>query len=240
MQNIDYDINIIIQMLIYAGFSGITVFFGGLISKFVGDKLNEQVNHFLVAFGGGIILAALALVLIPKGMEKLDLSTIIILFIVGGISFLILDEKLERGGSQVSQLLAMLLDFVPEAIALGATFATDKNTGILLAIFIGLQNLPESFNSYKDLINSGFKSKKALLILFFLSFSGVIGAIIGHQFLSDKPEFTSGLMIFASSGILYLVFQDIAPNVRLKNSWIPPLGANIGFLIGIIGEKLIK
>ncbi len=46
-------------------------------------------------------------------------------------------------------------------------------------------------------------------------------------------------MTFASGGILYLIFQDIAPNVALKKTWLPALGANLGFLIGIIGEKLI-
>jgi ZIP family zinc transporter len=57
--------------------------------------------------------------------------------------------------------------------------------------------------------------------------------------LSDLPKVTAGIMTFASGGILYLIFQDIAPNVRLKRSWIPALGANLGFLIGIIGDKLI-
>ena len=47
-------------------------------------------------------------------------------------------------------------------------------------------------------------------------------------------------MVFASGGILYLIFQDIAPNVKLKRAWIPALVANLGFLIGIIGEKLIQ
>ena len=47
-------------------------------------------------------------------------------------------------------------------------------------------------------------------------------------------------MVFASGGILYLIFQDIAPNVSQKKSWLPALGANLGFLVGMIGEKLIQ
>ena len=73
----------------------------------------------------------------------------------------------------------MMLDFIPKAIALGAIFATDSKTSILLAIFIGKQYLPESFNCYQNLIRSGMKSKKALTILFALSFSGVLGALLG-------------------------------------------------------------
>lgn len=34
----------------------------------------------------------------------------------------------------------MLLDFVPEAVSLGAVFAVNPKMGILLAIFIAAQN----------------------------------------------------------------------------------------------------
>ena len=150
-----------------------------------------------------------------------------------------MDKKIEQSGSKYSQLIAMLLDFIPEALALGAIFATDRKTGILLAVFIGLQNLPESFNSYQDLTANTFKPKKALSILFLLSFMGIIGATTGFYLLSDLPQITAGIMTFAGGGILYLIFQDIAPSVKLKKTWIPALGANLGFLIGIIGDKLI-
>ena len=63
--------------------------------------------------------------------------------------------------------------------------------------------------------------------------------MLGHFFLSESPEVTAFLMVFASGGILYLLFQDIIPDSKLKNSWIPSLGATLGFVIGMIGEKII-
>ncbi|MCH4822477.1 ZIP family metal transporter [Gramella lutea] len=235
----------IFRIILYSAFSGITVFFGGLLSKyfkekFKGNRKKSEILHFIIAFAGGILIAAIALVLVPHGLENLSLFLLILAFASGGIIFFLIDKKLEKSGSKLSQLLAMLLDFVPEAIALGALFATSEKTGILLAFFIGLQNLPESFNSYRDLIKTGFSVKKSLLILFILSFAGIIGALLGHLFLRDLPQVTSFLMVFASGGILYLIFQDIAPNVKLKRTWVPALGANLGFLIGMIGEKLIQ
>ncbi|MCP4264037.1 MAG: divalent cation transporter, partial [Candidatus Brocadiaceae bacterium] len=111
--------------------------------------------------------------------------------------------------------------------------------GLLLAIFIGLQNLPESFNSYLDLRKSGYTSGKCLFILFLLSFTGVIAAISGHYLLSNIPKLTASLMLFSSGGILYLIFQDIAPMSKLKNTWFPALGASFGFLVGMIGQKIL-
>lgn len=235
----------VLRIILYSAFSGLTVFIGGLLSKYFREKVKDnkeksEINHFIVAFGGGILIGAIALVLVPHGLKNLSLLLLVLAFISGAVIFFLVDKKLEKSGSKLSQLLAMLLDFIPEAIALGAIFATDEKTGILLAFFIGLQNLPESFNSFKDLVSNDFSSKKSLFILFFLSFSGIAGALLGHFFLRDLPQVTSFLMVFASGGILYLIFQDIAPNVKLKRSWIPALGANLGFLIGMIGEKLIQ
>ena len=162
-----------------------------------------------------------------------------ILFLAGAITFFFLDRHIEIKGGEFSQLWAMLMDFVPEAIALGAVFATDHSLGLLLAIYIGLQNLPESFNSYLDLRNSGYTSKKCLLIFLSLSFSGIFATILGYVLLSNMPQLTASLMLFSSGGILYLIFQDIAPMSKLEKSWFPALGVNFGFLAGMIGQKIL-
>ena len=234
----------LIKIIGYSFFSGITVFLGGFLSKlferyFREGLIKEEIIHTSVAFGGGIIMAAVAFVLVPKGINELSLTPIVIIFLSGAISFFFLDRYIEKKGGTISQLLAMLMDFVPEAIALGAVFATDHNLGLLLAIFIGLQNFPESFNSYIDLRNSGYTSKKCLLILFFLSFSGTLAAVSGNLLLSNMPQLTASLMLFSSGGILYLIFQDIAPMSKLQKNWYPALGASFGFLVGIIGQKLL-
>jgi ZIP family zinc transporter len=46
-------------------------------------------------------------------------------------------------------------------------------------------------------------------------------------------------MLFSAGGILYLIFQDIAPLAKIKNRWEPALGASLGFLLGMIGTKLL-
>lgn len=232
------------NIILYSGFSGITVFIGGLLARafkhrVVDSPVKEEISHTIVAIGGGIILSAVALVLLPQGMEQLNLGELLISFGIGAALFYYIDKLLAKKGGKLATLLAMCMDFFPEAIALGAVFAKDYSTAILLAVFIGLQNLPEAFNSYRDMVVSGFSEKKTLIIFFILSFSGIIAALAGHIFLSNYPKVTSHLMMFASGGILYLIFQDIAPESKLKNSYATSLGATLGFAIGMIGEKLI-
>jgi len=232
------------EVILFSFLSGITVFIGALFSYYfeqnVQNKiLKDRIIHFLVAFGTGIMLSAIAFVLLPKGMENLDILTSSSIFISGAIAFYFLDSYIQKSNTNISQVLAMLLDFIPESIALGALFVYDHEVGILLALFIGLQNLPESFNSYIDLRRSRFSIKSSLILLFFLSFIGVIFSSLGYFFLDDKIEVTSGLMLFASGGILYLIFQDIAPSIKTKNSRFIAMGVNLGFVIGMFGEALI-
>ncbi len=46
-------------------------------------------------------------------------------------------------------------------------------------------------------------------------------------------------MLFAAGGILYLTFEDIAPQARLKDHRSPALGVIAGFLVGIVGQMLL-
>ncbi len=232
------------QLILFSGFAGITVLIGGLFAYYFNHHVKEsaikyEITHTISSFGAGIILSAIALVLIPSGMEELELFPLIIAFLSGALIFMSIDLQLSKKGGQTATLLAMMMDFIPESIALGAVFASDNNSATLLAIFIGLQNLPEAFNSYRDLVMSGFTSKKTLTIFFFLSFFGIIGALLGHFLLSDSPTITAFLMTFASGGILYLIIQDIIPESKLDNNYFVSIGAVLGFLVGIIGEKII-
>ena len=91
---------------------------------------------------------------------------------------------------------------------------------------------------FLDLKNR-YSTKKCLIILFFLSFSGVISALLGYQFLYNIPTLIGALMLFSSGGIIYLIFQDIAPLSKLSKNWIPALEACLGFLVGMIGLKML-
>ena len=232
------------ELILFSGFAGITVFIGGILANFFNHHIKEspvkyEITHTLMSFGAGVILSALALVLIPTGMEELDLLAMAFSFLLGAVLFMLIDQYLAKKGGKTATLLAMMMDFIPESIALGAVFAIKPNMAILLAVFIGLQNLPEAFNSFRDLVQSGFTTKKTFIIFFFLSFFGIIGALIGHFLLSDYPDLTAHLMTFASGGILYLLIQDIIPESKLDKNYLTSLGATLGFLVGIIVEKIV-
>lgn len=222
--------------------AGLALFLGGAIAhleKTAETETKSAVIHGIVAFGGGILVAAIAFALTPEGIAVLDPVSLAAAFCAGGIVFCGIDARMSKHGGTKAQFMAMLMDFVPEAITLGAVFEHNRRLGLLLAAFIGAQNLPEGFNAFREIVNAGMERRTALRILLAASLLGPLAAWSGHYFLRGHGKLTAAIMIFASGGILYLIFQDIAPLSKMQRHWAPPLGAVFGFVVGLLGTKLL-
>lgn len=235
--------NDLLLVLILTFIAGITIPLGALIALIENIRpswLENELRHSVLAFGGGALFASIALVLIPEGIKNQSIIFISIFFSLGGICFMVLDRWLSKSKLKASNLIAMMSDFIPEAMALGAIFTTSRSKGILLSVLIAIQNLPEAFNAYREMQASkkSVSSKKIIFAFFLLAFLGPICGLLGYYYLSNYKDTISAIMLFSSGGILYIVFQDIAPQVKLKKAWGPPLGAIFGFLIGLIGHSL--
>ncbi len=233
---------VLFVMLLAFG-AGVAMPLGALVARFEhfrSNWLEQEFRHGVMAFGAGTLLSAVALVLVPTGIENLSPINASLAFIAGGFGFMALDILLYRLNTPASQLAAMLADFIPESIALGATFMIHQESALLLAVIIALQNLPEGFNAYRELReNDDYSSKKIISLFFAMAFLGPLAAVVGLYFLVDAPVSLSALMLFAAGGILYSIFQDIAPKVALKKHWLPPMGAILGFVLGMFGAMLV-
>lgn len=194
--------------------------------------------QWIVAFGGGALMCAVALVLVPEGLHLVPAPWSIAIFAMGGIVFYLLDRFVEKGAGKGGMLLAMLLDYLPEAMALGAMLATFPETALLLAVMIFLQNLPEGFASFAEICTEPEKSGRFLLLFVLLAATGPLAAWLGLSVLSDQPIILGSVMLFAGAGVLYLVFQDVAPKAHVEGHWSPALGAVAGFTLGLLGHVL--
>jgi len=233
-----------VQLIAYPAAAGGCVLAGALLASLERIRpawLEREFRHFVIAFGGGVLLAAVCLVLLPQGIGAVDHpAAVMAWFAAGGLAFFGLERALARRQHEAPQFLATLLDFVPESLALGGALAAGAPGGLLLALLIGLQNLPEGFNSYRELVVlGGNRPRRVLLLMALLIPIGPAFALAGHWLFASSPALLGAVTLFASGGILYLIFQDIAPQARLKNHWFPALGAVGGFGLGLLGELLI-
>ncbi|MCP9889326.1 hypothetical protein KBY96_15525 [Cyanobium sp. ATX 6A2] len=232
----------ITTIILASWFAGLAAFAGGVIAWATNGKntvRKREVTHGIIAFGGGILIVAVAFALLPKAMIVLSPAGLGAAFCAGGLFFCFLDARLSRRGDTKAQFMAMLIDFLPEALALGAVFGQDHRLGVLLAAFIGAQNLPEGFNAFREMTSVGIRSRVAVMTLLAVSLLGPVAAATGYFFLRDQVQLTAFIMTFAGGGIMYLIFQDIAPQSKIRQHWIPALGGVLGFAVGMIGKQLV-
>lgn len=233
-----------LQILTLTLLAGMTMPLGALIAcrEHIHPRwLETELRHTVLAFGAGALLAAVALVLVPEGMRGLPPGLVALCFAAGGVAFMLVDRMLAIHRTAASQAIDMLLDYIPETLALGAAVALGSPSGLLLALLMALQNLPEGFNAYRELRRASHLSNRHILVLFSLiALLGPLAGFSGYLWLAPHHQVVGAIMLFASGGILHSVFQDIAPQIRLERHWSPPLGAVAGFLTGMLGQSLLQ
>jgi len=217
---------------------------GGLLASIEHIRpkwLENELRHFIIAFGGGLLLGAAFEVLLPKGSEMVGHPTAAILaFLAGGFLIFLLERSLGLHRHEAPQLTGMLVDFIPETIALGGLAATEPRLAMVLALVIGLQNLPEGFNAYRDLASSRSVPRgKVLRYMAWLVPIGPAAGLLAHYGLGEHPRTLGTIMLMAAGGIVYLMFQDIAPQSKLRRAWAPPLGAVLGVGATLLAERLM-
>ena len=230
-------------LLLWTALAGLCILLGAALARVervLPGWLDKELRHFVVALGGGVLVGAVALVLVPDGVERLPspvAATAVLL--AGGAAFMTLDRYQAKRHRAAPQFIAMGADFLPEALALGGMFAAGADGAVLLAILIGLQNLPEGFNSWRELaghVRPGAAVRRMLV----LALLGPACGVIGWLWLADRDLVLGAIMLFSAGGILYLTFQDIAPQVPMKRHWTPPLGAVLGFAMALVSELAFR
>jgi ZIP family zinc transporter len=234
-----------LAIVVYTAAAGACIPLGGALASIARIHprwLEKEFRHFVIALGGGVLLAAVVFVLLPSGMKFVgEPVAVLFWFLLGGGAFFLLERAMGLKRRESPQFLAMLLDYVPESLALGGIVASGGAEATLLAMLIGLQNVPEGFNAYRELAASRrFSRGEVLARMLLLVPVGPVLGVLGGWFLSSRTDVLGAVMLFSAGGILYLIFQDIAPQSRLDRHWFPPLGAVCGVAVGLFGHLLIS
>ena len=233
----------LVELLLWTALAGACIPVGAGLAQIEQIRprwLEQEFRHFVIAFGGGVLVGAVALVLVPEGIARLPQpAAATALLLAGGAAFMAIDRRQAKRRRSAPQFIAMAADFLPESLALGGMFAAHAEGAVLLAVLIGLQNLPEGFNAWRELARE-IRRSVALRRMLLLALLGPVCGAIGWFWLADQDAVLGAIMLFAAGGILYLTFQDIAPQSHLERHWTPPLGAVLGFALALAGKLVFN
>ena len=230
-----------IEALLLATAAGLTIPLGAAIAFFDlthPSWTKDAVRHGFLAFGAGVLLAAVSLVLLPEGERHAPAWVVFVSFVGGGMLFWLIDAVVSKFGP-MGQLIALLVDYLPEAIALGALLALGQ-TGYAIALMIALQNLPEAFNAFHAMGGKdAHRDQKLLWIYAGFVLLGPLSAFIGMAYLSEMTTLLGIITTVAAGGIVFLVVQDVIPDAHMKKQRAPALGAVFGFALGLAGHLFL-
>ncbi len=248
MENILYSIGGILIPFIGTSFGSSFVFF---MKKNMSDKFNK----LIVGFAAGVMIAASVWSLILPSVEMaenqgkiswLPASVGILL----GVIFLIfinkMAEKVEarKDGKKLNMLIfSVVLHNIPEGMAVGVCFAGflagDSGIALLeaivLAIGIGIQNIPEGAIISMPLQMEGVSKGKAFWYGVLSGIVEPIAALITVLLINIVVPILPYLLTFAAGAMLYVVIEELVPEIHEGDkSVLGAIGVTIGFIVMMV------
>lgn len=203
---------------------------------------SHQMRSLIQHFAAGVVLAALAVELLPEiGREHAQPWVLITAFAAGSLFMFgmkLLTDKLEAGSHAAGQnaktalpiglLVATLIDIATDGFIIGAGFASGGETGLILALGLSVELLFLGL----ALMSDALRGWKMIALTCLLGVEVFAFAVLGKWLLAGVSHDVLGAVLAASAAaLLYLVTEELlmeAHEVEEKNYAVLVLFA--GFL----------
>lgn len=224
-------------MLLVTGIAGAVTGLGAL-PVFFRTKVTHRTYDAALGLAAGIMIGASVFGLILPGMEVGGLGSVMLGVFVGGFALLVGNRAIphlharytgwrREGGtmtadteitSRVRRALliggAIVLHNAPEGLAMGVAFASGlEDVAFLLAIVIGLQNIPDGFAFAVPVGETGISNWNVLL---YTTLSGLgpqlAAAVFGFFLVSIATGVFPVAAGFAAGAMIAVVFREMIPS----------------------------
>lgn len=192
---------------------------GGTLSIFT--KPSSAFKSITLHFAAGVVFSVVAVELLPDMIKIHDPLMIVIGFIVGIGSMLIVKqvtEKIEAAeeSSAASNTLpwaalsAIGIDLLIDGILLGIGFAAGQKEGTLLAFALALECFSLGIAVITTIRTASINRGKMYMVLVGLGIVFLFGAVAGLFLLHNAPEkMMEFILSFGAAALLYLVTEEL-------------------------------
>ncbi len=227
-------------LLIGLGFIFICSTIGGFYPYIYKEEKQLKAISILMGFAAGVMLASSIWSLIVPAIEMSNSYIMVLIgFLIGVLLIVVLDIlslKTNRNINKVDKMyLAVSIHNIPEGIIVGLAFGVgvmngDLYSGALIALAIGIQNLPESIALSISLYNEIKDKKKTFLKTMFSGSLEVISGLIGFFLVVYMNNIISLFLSIAGGCMVYVVLSEMVPEAVEEDN----IGGRIGIIIGFI------
>lgn len=221
---------------------------GAAIAWFV--AVPPRIVAAIMAFGSGVLIAALAYSLVQEANDAGGLLPTIIGFAGGAVLYVGFASLLNRRGAQhrkrstelqssesdkpgsgTAIALGALLDGIPESIVLGLSLVGGGSLSVPIFAAILISNLPEGLSSTAGMKANGRSARYVFGVWGSIAIVTSASALFGYLFLQDaSPATIAVITTIAAGAILTMVSDTMIPEAFAENNLITGLIASLGFL----------
>jgi zinc transporter, ZIP family len=226
-------------------------------------RLPERIAATATAFGGGILLAAVALELVPEADAGAGAALTAAGLLGGTLLYVGADAWLSRDPSMRAQrrmghaaaagqpmgpmprdhaeaargesiAAGIFVDGVPESIALGLTIA-EGDVGVALLAGILLGNVVEAYGAAQPILAGGHTKRFALGLLGAIGLALALATVLGGTVLADaSDELIGTAQAIAAGAVLAVVSIAIVPHAFNEVSRTVATATVAGFIAGYL------
>ena len=230
---------------------------GGVLASLL-RRESPRGTSLLLSFTAGLMLAIVALDMVPEAIEASPWLPLTPLVLVGGfvVTYLLncwIDKSAHHQDENnphqcacghhdlhtagIVLAAAVALHNVPVGMAVGASVAVQGIclASVLAAVTIGLHNLPEGMSIAIPLLHDGSKTASAIAVAALSGVPTVLGALAGYLVGNQAPAALAAALALAGGAMLYVVFFELLPEAALqwRSRW-SILATVVGFALGVL------
>src|ERR671922_2562046 len=233
---------------------------GGLVAAAV--DLTARIAATITAFGGGTLLSAVALELVPEADAEAG-SALTALGLLGGtVLYVGVDAWLNRNeemklarrsmhaaasgramGMSSNQAAAtrgesiaagLFVDGVPESIAVGLTVA-EGEVGVALLAGVLIGNVVEAYGAAQPIVVGGRTKRFAVTLLTAIGFALAFATVLGGTVLADaSPDLVGTAQAVAAGAVLAVISIAVIPHAFEEVSSLVATATVAGFIVGYL------
>jgi ZIP family zinc transporter len=229
-------------VILYICIPAVLMFLGGLFSflKTPSEKTSSIVQHF----SAGVVIAAVAIELIPYIIQHEIRWVTAVGFAIGVLVMLLTDEFAEHlsekqnaiGHLPISLIIVVAIDIFIDGILVGVSFIASAHSGIVIALALALETLFLGMSVTIKMTENRVHRAFGLLILLGLALIIILGAVLGYGIVSGlSTNVHRAIIAFGIAALLYLVAEELLIEAhKVPETKTATIAFFIGFLVVLL------
>ena len=203
---------------------GLALVLGALFALIPGRSIPERAVGFVMAFGAGVLISAVAFDLTEEAITIGGGVAAALGLGAGALVYFGGDRLIDRGGSGDSDddprgiVLGALLDGIPESAAIGLTLLSGGGVSVSFIVAVFISNLPESISASAEL-EPKHPRRWILGLWLAIALASAVAAALGYELLGGaSDDVVAFVKAFAGGAILCMLADTMVPEA-LNEGW---------------------